>query len=197
MKNTVFVIFFALGLLGCGVAPQEVAPRTGYNLIGATVISPNEAGWFAIKANPGGVALGKSGDLQGESRIYSVTIIQVDSSQSDQSFLEMAKTSKTVNDNPSSLQIAKANTKQVTFKGARCLQFESSVQNSRASIPGANGVFENNFGYTCRHPLRKDVAVDMTFSSRSGSNSLSVEDRRAAKSLFSNTQLNSNFFDRL
>ncbi|SMX25870.1 hypothetical protein [Boseongicola aestuarii] len=197
MRNTIFVIFFAVGLLGCGGAPQEVAPRTGYNLIGATVISANEPGWFAIKSNPGGVALGKSGDLQGESRIYSVTIIQVDSSQSDQSFLEMAKTSKTANDNPSRFQIAKASTKQVTFKGARCLQFESSLQNSRASIPGTNVVFENNVGYTCRHPLRKDVAVDMTYSSRSGSNSLSVEDRSAAKRLFSNTKLNSNFFDRL
>lgn len=197
MKNAILFIFLSIGLLSCGVAPSEIASRTGFKLIGATVISPNEPGWVAIKANPGGVALGKPGDLQGESRIFSVSIIQVDASLSDRSFLADAKSAKTVNDNPGRFQNFRVSTREATFKGARCLRFEGSSQNTRARIATADRVFENNVGYTCRHPLRRDIAVDFTFSSRSGSSALSAAERSLAERFFNDVQLNETYFDRL
>ena len=197
MKTVILFIFLTVGLLGCGAAPTEVAARSGFKLIGATVVSPNEPGWFALKSNPGGVALGKRGDLQGESRIFSVTIIQVDGSQSDRSFLAEAKSAKTVNDNPARFQNMKVSAQEVTFKGARCLRYEGSSQNTKASIAGTDQVYENNVGYTCRHPLRADIAVDLGFSSRSGSSGLPAAERNLAQRLFNSIQLNENFFDEI
>jgi hypothetical protein len=197
MKKAILFVLFAVGLVGCGAAPSELASRTGFNLIGATVVSPNDAGWFAIKSNPGAVALGKAGNLQGESRILSVSIIQVDGSMTDRSFLEEAKSAKTVNDNPARFQNVGVSTREVTFNGARCLRFEGSSQNTRARVATASVVYENNVGYTCRHPLRKDVAVDLAFSSRSASSTLSTAERYFAESFFNNIQFNENFFDQL
>ncbi len=197
MKNTILFVLLAAGLLGCGAAPSEIASRTGFNLLGTTVISPNVPGWVAIKSNPGAVWLGTSGVLQGESRILMVNIFQVDASQSDGSFLAEAKGVNAVNDNPGHLQDVEVSTREVTFNGARCLQFEGSLQNTRARIATASAVYENNVGYTCRHPLRRDVAVNFVFSSRSDSSTLSIAERNLAESFFNNIQFNENYFDEL
>ncbi|WP_296428574.1 hypothetical protein [Yoonia sp.] len=197
MKNAILFVLLAMGLLSCGAVPSEITSRTGFNVIGATVISPNEPGWFAITSNPGAVALGKFGGLQGESRIVSVSIIQVDGTLSDASFLADAKSAKTVNDNPARLKDFRASSQEVTFKRARCIRFEARAQNATARVATAGAVYENNVGYTCRHPLRRDVAVDFTFSSRSASNALSTAERNLAESFFDSIQFNDNYFDQL
>jgi len=197
MKNAILFIILTVGLLGCGAPRSELVSRTGFNLIGMTVISPNDPGWFAIKSNPGAVALGKSGAVQGESLILSVSIIQVEGGRSDRSILEEAKSAKAVNDNPARFQNVSFSTREVTFNGARCIRFEGSSQNTRARIATASVVYENNVGYTCRHPLRRDVAVDFTVSSRSASSTLSTAERNLAESFFNNIQFNENYFDEL
>lgn len=195
MKNAIIFVLLVMGLLGCGAPPSEISSRTGFNLVGVTVISPNDPGWFAIKSNPGAVALWKSGNLQGESLVLSVSIIQVDGSRSDRSILEEAKSAKTINDNPSRFQNVRFSTREVTFSGARCIRFEGSSKNIVSRIATASEVYENNVGYTCRHPIRRDVAVDIAFSSRSASNTLSTAERNLAESFFKNIQFNENYFD--
>lgn len=197
MKISIIFVLLAAGLLGCGAPPSEVASRTGFSLIGVTVISPNDPGWFAIKSNPGAVALGRSGDLQGENLVLSVSIIKIESSRSDQSILEEFKSAKAVNDNSARFQNVSSRARDVTFKGARCIRFEGSSQNTKARIASASVVYENNMGYTCRHPLRRDLAVDFAFSSRSASSTLSAAERNLAASFFNNIQFDENYFDEL
>jgi hypothetical protein len=170
-------------LSGCGSTPVEVTPRTGFNLIGATVVSPNEPGWRTVESNPGNVALGKKGNLQGESKIFSVTMVQIDSSQSNDNFLAEAKRAK-----------SPAKTQKVNYKGTRCLRFEGSFQNTKAKIAGSGPVYETSFGYSCRHPLRKDVAIDMGYSSRATTTGLTAAERSRANQFFANIQFNENGF---
>ncbi|WP_433989826.1 hypothetical protein SuNHUV7_06850 (plasmid) [Pseudoseohaeicola sp. NH-UV-7] len=178
------VAFLSLAVLGgCGSTPTEVTPRTGFNLIGATVVSPNEPGWRTVVSNPGSVALGKAGNLQGESKIFKVSIVQIDSSLSDDSFLAEAKKAK-----------SPAKTQKVNYKGTRCLKFEGSLQNTKAKIAGSGPVYETNIGYTCRHPLRKDVAIDMGYSSRATTTGLTAAERSQTKQFFDNIQFNENGF---
>lgn len=173
----------AIGLAGCSSTPIEVTPRTGFNLIGATVVSPNGPGWRAVVSNPGNVALGKAGDIQGQSEIVNVAIIQIDGNRSDDSFLAEAKIAK-----------SPARTQEVNYKRTRCLKYEGSRQNPNAKIAGSGPVYETAFGYTCRHPLRKDAAIDMAYSTRKTSKGLTSAERGLANQFFANIQFNENGF---
>lgn len=183
MRKSIIFSILAIGIAGCGSTPVEVTPRSGFNLIGVTVVSPNEPGWRALVSNPGNVALGKAGDVQGASQVVKVTIVQIDGNRSDDSFLAEAKTAK-----------SPARTQKVNYKRTRCLKYEASLQNPNARIAGSGPVYETQFGYTCRHPLRKDVAIDMGFSTRKTSKGLTSAERGLANQFFANIQFNENGF---
>lgn len=187
------LMILTLVLSGCAV-PTEISPRTGFNMIGATVVSPNEPGWLSAGSNPGRIQLGKSGDYQGETRFIYALGIRVDASQSDNAFLSEAKRAKTFNDNPSRIVPLKTRTQSVTFKKSRCLQFELLQQDSKSKAQASGPQYVNTIGYTCRHPLRKDLAIEFVYSKRSVDRNLSSSERALAKQFFADVQFNNNYF---
>ena len=193
MRPLVGSIFLMILLAGCSV-PTEISPRTGFNMIGATVVSPNEPGWVAAGSNPGRVQIVRRGEVPGETRFVYVMGIQVDASQSDNAFLSEAKRAKTYNDNPSRIIPQKTQTQNVTFKGSRCLKFDLLQQEVKSNSAVQGPQYVNTIGYTCRHPLRNDVAIEMVYSKRSTNSQLPKSERALAKQFFANVQFNDNYF---
>lgn len=158
------------------------------------MVSPNEPGWLVRAQNPGRVIFGKEGDLKGETKVFVALIIQTDGSKSNSSFLAEAKRSKSFNDNTTRYKNQKVQTQQITDKGTRCLKYVGSVQDTQSKAVASGPQYIKNSGYVCRHPLRKDIAVDMSYSNRSTARTLSAAERNLVKQFFANVQFNNNGF---
>src|ERR1700693_2851256 len=90
MKNIV-VIFVIATLSGCmATAPSRtlLAPKSGYNQIGATVYSPSETGWSLAQSNNYGVAFGKQYGNTDETAVANTVIFKVEGFENDKEFLD-------------------------------------------------------------------------------------------------------------
>ena len=197
MKKAFLCVLVTLGLMSCAAAPSETTSEDGFQLIGATVVAPDGPEWITLKSNSRFVAFGKTGDLLGETDILSVAFVPVDASLSDSAFLAQASTTKAPENRPSRFQDATVSIREVAFKEAQCIRFEGSSLNTTARIETVSDVYESRAGYTCRHPLRKDVVVEFTLTSRSGSRGHSTEKLEFAESFFASIAFNENLFRRL
>lgn len=193
MRRLGIFIFLTLALTGCAVS-TPVQPRTGFKITGATIASPNQPGWITSERSPSAILLYGPGERQGETRFVYALAISLDASMSDPAFLAEAKRAKTVNDDPDRLLPMKTQTRNIRFKGAYCLRFDLMQQDTKSKAIASGPQFINTIGYTCRHPDRRDLAVELTYSKRSSARNLTGTEKALAQQFFSDARFSADGF---
>lgn len=197
MQKAVLFFLAIFGLVNCTASPSETDPTGNSQLIGASVAPPQGFDWIPLKSNDRFVAFGKTGDLLGETDILSVAIVEIDPDLTDAAFLEQSASAKAPERRPPRFEDAIVVTQNITFSDAQCVRFEGSALNTTAEIETLSEVYESRTGYTCRHPLRNDIVVEFTLTSRSGSRIQSQETLNVAQRFFEGIAFNRSLFRRL
>lgn len=192
MQKIFLVFMLCFGLVACGTPPTPMAPRTGFAVVGMSGASPNSSDWYLFGRNPGAAYFGKRGERPADSLVASVIAVQVPGFDDDRSFLQYVAQKKAINDNPARFSQLKFKNQQVTFKGARCLRFNSIAQDLRPPRDAVGSQYLKIIGYFCRHPQQGDLGIDISVSERSATSGVPASLTKAGNEFFDAVRFNNN-----
>ena len=172
MCRVMFAIV-AIAVSGCASLNPNlklVPASSTFSQLGATVLSPNEAGWSVVQSSATGMAFGRAYTEQGHTAIANTTVFRVDGFGSDDDFLGYIAEQRVKNDDKTRFKILENKSARVTFKTAPCIRYTSLSEDHRhQGVESANFDYLKTTGYVCRHPANGNVAFQMEVSHRSGS----------------------------
>jgi len=185
-SSIAIAIALSLPLLGCA-APPPVVPGTQYSIPGVSMVSPNEPGWWVKRPENGKILFGKRGAQAGDNSWLKVEITMIDAALSDEQVHDWAKHMLTTysTGDPAVFFPLILRVEPLTFKGADCISNDRILQYKpgKGDRPGQR--YENAFGYICRHPLHKDIAVDIVYGGeRSSAPAVPRNNRAIAEAFF-------------
>ncbi len=164
---------------------QEIAASTQFEMLGATVQSPNQAGWSVLQSTQSGLAFARSYEEDGATTVANTSLFVVDGQDDDADFLRYIATQRRANDDSNRFKIIKVNNDIVKYKNTACLKYSSvSEDHANSGITSVKFQYFKTIGYICRHPANKVIAFQMEVSHRSGSIDVPNELQVVAASFF-------------
>jgi hypothetical protein len=207
----IIVLVFAIMLSGCmdsaayrrhlqkefsGTQDRpELAPKSPYKQVGATVYSPNEEGWFLSTApsNEFSIFFGKIDGTSNNSTMVNTVIFRKEGFENDTEFLNHIAEQMIQKDDKSRFKFIDFSNEQVSYKNTACLKYQSLVEDHwELGINSDYFLYFKTSGYVCRHPLDKSVAFRMEVSHRSGFKEFPKGLLQSGDAFFSTIQLNDN-----
>ena len=165
------VAFVVLALLSvCPTLAEskgEIAPKSTYRQIGATLLSPNEAGWYLAQSTAYGLAFGRQYGAKTETAIANTVIFKVDGFEEDKAFLDYIASEREKKDDKTRFKILDTRNERVTFKESSCLRYRALSEDHKSKgINSTDFDYLKTFGYICRHPSNRSIAFQMEISHR-------------------------------
>lgn len=187
MRRLMFTIF-AVAVSGCAALNPNIKPVTAsstFSQLGATVLSPNEAGWYLVQSSAAGIVFGRAYTEPGHTAIAGTTVFRVDGFGSDEQFLGYIAEQRAQNDDKTRFKILENENTRVIFKTAPCTRYTTVSEDHRdRGVASAQFEYLKIIGYVCRHPANGNVAFQMEVSHRSGDKEFPPELRRVAEHWF-------------
>ncbi len=162
----IFIFLLLLGLSACSSSPKKLTDRSPKSEMGFRYTPPQSDGWFETEPPKGlkGVAYGrklKGVDPKKHSVVFSVRYGNIETGLSKpEEILNFVRMQKENQLQGIRFEVKRDQSKFVTFKGAKCLEFDSLVRDQHVDQDMTlTGLF-------CVHPDNHRRFVDISFSQR-------------------------------
>ncbi|MBA4389821.1 MAG: hypothetical protein C0399_02660 [Syntrophus sp. (in: bacteria)] len=188
----VFVVLALLSVCPTFAASKgEIAPKSTYKQIGATLLSPSEAGWYLAQSTAYGIAFGRQYGSKNETAIANTVIFKVDGFEEDKAFLDYIVSEREKQDDKTRFKILDTKNEHVSFKGSSCLKYRALSEDHKSQgINSADFQYLKTFGYICRHPSNRVIAFQMEISHRGKDKAFPEALLSAGEEFFNNIQFN-------
>jgi len=188
------VLILTLLTVGCvsTSTPPSVAKATvngEYEILGAKIYSPNNAGWYLLQQSQYSVTFGMIPTTT-DSAIANVTIFKIDGFEDDKSFLESIIATRSKVDDETRWKNSVLENQLVTFKGYSCFNYKTVAEDHKSKSKSKKTFqYFHTLGTTCRHPDYKDIAVQAEFSYRADSKAIPESIQTVADKFISTLEL--------
>lgn len=164
------VILFAIGLSACASKPNFPQAGIGqtYEILGATISSPNEPNWYLMQHDQMGIFFGKEMTSKTDSLIANAWVFGVGGHEDDDSFFDYVIAERERNDDKTRFVDRGVKNNRATLNGSACIKYDT-IAEDHASKSKSSQPFQyfSTMGYICRHPGNKSVVIQLEVSYRS------------------------------
>jgi len=139
-----------------------------FTIAGVSILPPEGEGWSFNKEHQGSFHFGKLGTGKGQSIVGGVVLSKLPEINTDKEFLSLVSEQRRKDEgNPryeTILNTEKLSNERTDF----CVRFHTVYKDFKAkNLPAeANYLIEEDIGMVCRHPYKKNIAVNLVFSQR-------------------------------
>lgn len=192
MKTIIFLL--TIVITGCASTPPYRSAKINgkYDVIGASVYSPNQGNWYLIQHSPTILALGNIGP-NNESTVAAVNIFQVGSFEQDRDFLDAIIAERAKNENTQRWRnqaIANTFTK---FKGSSCFSYKGIAEDHQSKSKSTKQFqYYQTIGIICRHPDNHTTAIQAEVSYRADSKEMPLIITETAQRFMNSLDFNNN-----
>lgn len=194
MRLVLAFVALSIGLIGCEPGTPEVTAitaRTGYQITGASVASPNQPGWIMFKSAASEVIFGTADRSTGDSTIAMMTGGYFKGFKTDAGLFQIIFKQILAGQPDGRFVLKQKRRQRVTFHGARCLKYWFVWQDLASPVSGAVGPqYLKSTGYSCRHPQNQDYVYQIDVTNRSSSKAFTRATTRLANGFFAGVRFN-------
>ena len=132
------ILFLSIVITGCASTPpfQSAKINGKYEIIGASVYSPNQRSWYLIQHSPTTLAFGNIGP-NNESTVAGVNIFQVGSFEQDREFLNFIIAERAKSDNTQRWKNQDIENTFTKFKGRSCFSYTGIAEDHQSKSKSA------------------------------------------------------------
>jgi hypothetical protein len=181
------IVFIFCILTGCVSTLPDAGISQSYQHVGATVLSPNEAGWYLLKLSDPSVVFVKKYPDKTETAIANTYLFWVGELDSDEAFFERIIESRNTIEHKSRFKQLTVDYQSLTFKNRPCVKYSGIAEDhGDKGLDSTEFQYFKNIGYICRTNLNRTTALLMEVSHRSDSKDIPSSLRNTAFEFFEN-----------
>lgn len=194
MRYTCTVSILSVFLL-TACAGQPVDKNKSYNILGVSVMAPQDDGWQLGDKSLAQVSFSKTGEAPGKSYIAGASTMDMGSSApppSPEEFLNASKARRAQGIDPQRFKVLVSEERLDPARGRFCTAYHTLVRDHGSNAKG-NEPYQimDNFGYTCIHPSKPNLLIDAAYSVRGGTQQESPRIAQQAARFLNNTKFTS------